>query len=266
MSESVEMYLVMTVMLRTQGNPVPLSVLAEHLSVSSASANEMCRKLEDRGLVSYQPYKGVTLTPDGEAIAQRVISRRRLWMAFLVQSLEIAPDEADDLACRLEHVTSEHLVEALAAFLSRSAPTCPPVPPALIEVDREASGARSTPCPLTLLPVGAHGQIVTMTTNPGLQDLLIAQGLQPGVLVEVLTIGAHGALIVQVGEQQLTLARSLAAQIEVEVAAFTNGSPLLRCAEEMCRGFQACLNGHSRHSLPPTCPRLSFDGPEPAGL
>lgn len=250
MSESVEMYLVMTAMLRTEGNPVPLSALADNLSISSASANEMCRKLEERGLVAYQPYKGVTLTAEGEAIAQRVLSRRRLWMAFLVESLGLDPDEADAIACRLEHVTSEKLVEALAAFLSRSTLACPPRMNAAREGQLVWPAQRS----LAGLPPGTRGQISAISADPGLQDLLRMQGLHPGATVELLAVGAHGSLIIQVGEQHLSLARALAAQIEV--ATLADQPPLLRCAQDMCRGFLTCLQGTGEPAEERRCPRL----------
>jgi predicted membrane GTPase involved in stress response len=58
MSESVEMYLLRIALLQDEDRPVPISALAEELAVSPVSANQMCRKLEERGMVHYEPYKG----------------------------------------------------------------------------------------------------------------------------------------------------------------------------------------------------------------
>ncbi|MCK4314914.1 MAG: hypothetical protein KAX24_04005, partial [Anaerolineae bacterium] len=58
LSESVQMYLVTIARLRVNGQPVPLSQLAQALSISPVSVNEMCRKLQDQELVVYRPYKG----------------------------------------------------------------------------------------------------------------------------------------------------------------------------------------------------------------
>jgi MarR-like DNA-binding transcriptional regulator SgrR of sgrS sRNA len=58
-SDSMQMYLVTIARLREHQDPVPLSKLAEALSVSPVSVNEMCRKLQEQGLLVYQPYKGV---------------------------------------------------------------------------------------------------------------------------------------------------------------------------------------------------------------
>ena len=85
LSESMEMYLVTIARLRVDSQPVPLSQLAEMLSISPVSVNEMCRKLQDQGFAVYQPYKGVSLTPEGEQRTFYILRRHRLWEVFLVQ-------------------------------------------------------------------------------------------------------------------------------------------------------------------------------------
>ena len=67
------MYLITVARLRQADQPVPLALLAQELGISPVSANEMCRRLAERALVTYQPYKGVTLTAQGEAMARRVL-------------------------------------------------------------------------------------------------------------------------------------------------------------------------------------------------
>jgi DtxR family transcriptional regulator, Mn-dependent transcriptional regulator len=133
-SESAEMYLLMTAEL-AEASPdavVPVPALAEQLGISPVSTNQMCRKLQDQGLLRYRPYRGVTLTEAGQAVADRVIRRRRLWEVFLVDRLDLSLPAAREAACRLEHVTSPRLSERLADFLQQPA-VCPhgkPIPPA----------------------------------------------------------------------------------------------------------------------------------------
>ena len=72
MSESLKMYSSTIMRLRqSRVEPVPLSSLADALSIASVSANEMFRKLQEQGLVVYRPYKGVTLTESGERQGRR---------------------------------------------------------------------------------------------------------------------------------------------------------------------------------------------------
>jgi DtxR family Mn-dependent transcriptional regulator len=211
MSESTDMYLVTTALLRKGNEPVPLSLLANHLAISPVSTNEMCRKLEERGLIEYQPYKGVTLTEDGEAVARRVLGRRRLWEVFLAERLDIEREEATAIACQLEHISSDRLVEALAAFLNQPAtvPEMDQVPP---------------PRPLSSCTAGQRGRVEAITANDVTVRFLHAQGVEPGAVVEVLAEGGDGALFLAVStpphpRPPLSLARTVANGITVALLA-----------------------------------------------
>lgn len=251
MSEHVEMYLVMIALLReTASTPVPLSLLAQKLAISPVSTNEMCRKLDEQGLVHYQPYKGVTLTETGETEAQIILSRRRLWVVFLVEELGIEPDEADAIACQLEHITSERLVSALKAYLER-------VPAAPV---RQRPSAPSTTRPLDTCAAGQQIAIATLTTEQTTTDFLRAQGLTAGTLVTLLAVSDDGTRLLAMDTRRLALAAPLAAQIMVAPPA---AAPLQPCTWEKCRAFWS----HPVHGETP-CARLtetSGDG-RPCGL
>jgi DtxR family Mn-dependent transcriptional regulator len=93
LSESMEMYLVTIARLRTDGEPVPLSLLADTLCISPVSVNEMCRKLQNQGLVLYRPYKGVSLTDEGEQRACYILRCHRLWEVFLAEAVQVTGDD-----------------------------------------------------------------------------------------------------------------------------------------------------------------------------
>ncbi|NJN66132.1 MAG: metal-dependent transcriptional regulator [Chloroflexaceae bacterium] len=188
MSESTDMYLVTTALLRKGNEPVPLSLLANHLSISPVSTNEMCRKLEERGLIEYQPYKGVTLTDEGETLARRVLGRRRLWEVFLVERLEIEVEEATAIACQLEHISSDRLVEALATFLKQPSAQPPE--------------KRSPFRLLSSFTAGQRGRVEAVKTSEVTASFLHAQGVEPGTVVEVLAVGGDGALFLAVEDHR----------------------------------------------------------------
>ena len=127
------MYLITLAVAEEEGRtaPLPLADLAQRLDISPVSANQMVRRLEERGLVDYHPYHGAALTPEGRVAARRVLRGRRLWATFLAEHLAFTPQEADSLACSLEHVTPPEAADRLARFLGNPAvgPLGRPIPP-----------------------------------------------------------------------------------------------------------------------------------------
>lgn len=234
MSESVEMYLVMTALLRrAPDQPVAVSLLAGKLGVTQVSANEMCHRLSERGLLAYQPYKGVTLTAAGETMAQEILSRRRLWVIFLVENLGIDPEEADDLACELEHITSERLVTALKAFLERA--------PAALGPSVAPARAETPGLPLSSCAAATRGVVAVLDLEPAVAAFLQAQGFAPGVEVEVLAAAADGAALIDVGGRQLSLAPALAARITLAPTPADHN--VRHEAWARCSHFWTCLRG-----------------------
>ena len=77
----------------------------------------MLKRLDELGLVRYEPYHGVTLTAAGERVALEVIRHHRLIEAFLAEALEMPWDRVHDEAEVLEHYISEELEGRIAEKL-----------------------------------------------------------------------------------------------------------------------------------------------------
>ena len=222
MSESVEMYLLRIALLQDEDKPVPISVLAEELSVSPVSANQMCRKLEERGMIHYEPYRGVTLTLQGEAAAMRVLRKRRLWEVFLAEKLGVEPQQAEEIACRFEHVTPDGLAERLAGFLGNPtlSPQQQPIPPSI------GAALRRPRFPLSGLGVGLKAQVVHIDGDVTVHDFVCDQGLVPGAIVKVLAAAGSGSMLIEVGSVQLALSAELARLIDVAPPRLSGGSSM----------------------------------------
>lgn len=211
-SESMQMYLVTIARLRADGRPVPLSQLAESLSVSPVSVNEMCRKLQDHDLVIYRPYKGASLTPEGERQAYYTLRRHRLWEVFLVEKLGFDYDQAHEAACQLEHATPNLLADRLDVFLERPTvnPLGQPIPRA--EGDLSARPSRL----LAALSAGRRGHVVRCDADEAARVFLDEQGVRPGASLTVAATAEDG-LLVKVGETHVSLERTLAEAVYVEM-------------------------------------------------
>jgi DtxR family Mn-dependent transcriptional regulator len=207
------MYLVTIARLRVDGRPVPLSQLAEALSISPVSVNEMCRKLQEQELVVYRPYKGASLTPEGERRAYHVLRRHRLWEVFLVDKLGLKCTQAHDAACQLEHATPNLVADRLDVFLEH--PTVnslgQPIPRA--SGDLPARPSRS----LAALSAGQRGHVTGCDANGAARAFLDEHGIRPGASLAVVAT-AGDSLLVQVGEAHVSLARTLAEAVRVEMA------------------------------------------------
>ncbi len=193
-TESTEMYLLRIAQLQQVRSPVPIPLLAQELAVSPVSANEMCRKLTQRELITYEPYKGVTLTARGADLAQRVLHHRRLWEVFLVEKLGMSTADAEDLACRFEHITSTDLAARLANFL---------------HPHRSADDAT---VPLTTLHTGDSGIIAPTDPN---RHALTPLNVTAGSRVTVLAIAENGTRLLATEGGQVALAAPLAAKIHI---------------------------------------------------
>ncbi len=215
LSQSEEMYLVTIrhICEDCTDRPIPIPEIAEKLDVQPVSVNQMVKKLAEAGLVKYTPYKGVELTADGKDISSRILRHRRLWEVFLVKNLEMDLEEADELACQLEHITSGDLANRLSDFLDNPS-LCyhgRPIYPSEDQRDIQPS------ITLSELKVGQAFQTVRVDGDVNLNTFLTDQGLFPGNLGCVIAANSSGTILLQTApENQVTISKDIAERIFVE--------------------------------------------------
>lgn len=83
--------------------------LAEALGIAQPSVSNMMRRLDGKGLLHYEKYRGVTLTESGEKLAKR-ITRRHEMLAEFLDLMGIDGDTAyRDLEGMEHHISSQTL-------------------------------------------------------------------------------------------------------------------------------------------------------------
>ena len=102
--------------------PAATGELADRLGVSPASVNEMIGKLEERGLVTHEKYKGASVTDDGEALAREALQTYCILERFLANVLDVDDFRAE--ARQLEPVIDETVADRLDMIIDRE-PQCP---------------------------------------------------------------------------------------------------------------------------------------------
>ncbi len=96
--------------------------IARRLGVSHATAIKTIGRLKREGLATSLPYRGVFLTPQGEALAHKTRARHRLVVAVLT-TIGVPREAAEQDAEGIEHHISPATLKAFAAFLKARAPS-----------------------------------------------------------------------------------------------------------------------------------------------
>jgi DtxR family Mn-dependent transcriptional regulator len=217
------MYLLTIYRLHLDGEDAGCVRLAQRMGVSAGSCTEMVKKLIERGLVERTQGKEFQLTRAGLGMALRVIRKHRLVERLLTDHLKIPWDHAHEQACRLEHVLSDQVADALEEFLGFPE-TCPhgyPIP------DRQGRLAVRENRPLSECRPGERVEVDRVAEDSGeLLRYLEEMDLKPGREVFIEQVAPfEGPLLVQVGPRQFPLSRRIAAKIAVRPKVAARSSP-----------------------------------------
>ncbi len=102
-------------LLASQGEARPTDI-ARRLGVSHATTIKAIARLKRAGLATARPYRGVFLTENGRALADRVRTRHRI-VVDLLRALGVPSESAEADAEGIEHHVSETTLRAFAQFL-----------------------------------------------------------------------------------------------------------------------------------------------------
>jgi DtxR family Mn-dependent transcriptional regulator len=91
--------------------------ISRRMGVSGPSVTTALKSLSEKGLVNYAPYDLVTLTKQGERIAEDIERRQKILRTFLVKVLSIHPLLADENAKQMEHAMSPVVLGRLTKFI-----------------------------------------------------------------------------------------------------------------------------------------------------
>jgi DtxR family transcriptional regulator, Mn-dependent transcriptional regulator len=178
-----EDYLKATLKLGPEGQTVSTNALSAELKTTPASVTDMIKRLGEKGLVLYTPYRGVSLTDAGRRIALRIVRKHRLWEVFLVNKLNFSWDQVHETAEQLEHVRSAELIQKLDEFLGfpKFDPHGDPIPNDDGEIVNRPTHA------LSLVPAGQEVTLARVLLHtPEFLQYLDRLGLVIGTMLTVL--------------------------------------------------------------------------------
>lgn len=90
--------------------------IAERLRVKMPSVTNALQALANRGLIRYQSHAPVVLTAAGAETAAVIKHRHEALKNFFRQILKLDQEEANDAACKVEHVIDEKVISRIVAL------------------------------------------------------------------------------------------------------------------------------------------------------
>jgi len=213
-SEAEENYLKETYALQLDHDQVTTSMLAQRVGHSAPTVTGMLKRLSGRKWVTYEPYRGVTLTKTGKAAALDVIRRHRLLETLLTRVLGVPWDRVHEEAEKLEHALSGYLEGRIDEYLGHPErdPHGSPIP--------AADGSMEEPERVRLcdLPAGSSGLVVEVgDREPGMLARFDGMHLALGTEFRVLEVEPiDGLITIRVAGHRRVLGKSVASQIIVQ--------------------------------------------------
>ncbi len=188
---------------------VKTSMLADSMGVSAASTTEMIQRLASRDLVTYIPYKGSRLSPEGFARASQ-IKRRQLLLEMLLSDIIGYDGDVQAAACEMEHSIDSDLEAAIDRLLGYPERTHAGERVPL--VSRRVDPAVTAPLlPVANMPDGSSGRIEFIALDGQDARTLETQGLAVGAQLSL----SEGS--VKVDDSPISLSEALANHILVRL-------------------------------------------------
>lgn len=188
--------------------------LAQALGVSAASVTDMNTRLLDEQLIDYIPYQGVKLTELGGQIARKLIRKHRLWETFLCEKLHFDWADIHEEADKLEHVSSEELINKLDAFLDypQTDPHGAPIP------DQEGNITHKYNIPLAGAKSGEIFTIVEINDNKDILQYAFERHIIPGQRFKLVAVDElQGPLTLEnIDGDQISVSPLVASHIFIE--------------------------------------------------
>ena len=201
MSSSTEEYLEAIYNLTRNMEPATTSAISKRMNISPASVTQMCKKLADDGYINYSPYQGVTLTPEGLSLGEKMTRKHRLLERFLHDTLKIGNDKVHAEACAMEHTLSDEAERALCLALNYP-DKCPDdgklIPPCNLDFSsceeckawdksnfEELQKRKENVVALSTLKKNEEGAIAFIRGGQNILHRLCDMGLTPGTNISV---------------------------------------------------------------------------------
>ncbi len=116
-NESSEMYIETIYILEGIHGHAHVVDIAKRLGVKKPSVTKAMNQLKEQGLINQEAYGPIKLTERGKDLAGEIYKKHQLISRYLEKSLGLAPDEASENACKMEHIVTNAMLVAIKKYL-----------------------------------------------------------------------------------------------------------------------------------------------------
>ena len=116
--ESGEMYLETILILSRNGKKVRSIDISDYMNFSKPSVSRAIGILKNNEYINIDNDGYITLTDTGEALAESIYDRHTYITQMLI-SIGVSQKQAEQDACRIEHVISEETFDAIKKHMDR---------------------------------------------------------------------------------------------------------------------------------------------------
>ena len=191
------------------------NLLASKLEISNAAVTDMLRKLSRDGFVDYKKYKSIKLTNEGESYAKNMLRRHRIWEVFLNQTLGMSWDKVHDEAEKLEHSSSDKLINLLEEFLEY-----PEVDPHGYPIPDKKGKIKKNKAVVAVTELKENDSAKVIRVNDDVKNLLsyitkIGISLGKEILIKD-RLEYDGSVLIKIDNKEINISKKIASNIFVE--------------------------------------------------
>ena len=191
------------------------NLLAAKLEISNAAVTDMLRKLSRDGFVDYQKYKSIKLTNEGESYAKNMLRRHRIWEVFLHQTLGMTWDKVHEEAEKLEHSSSDELINLLDEFLEY-----PEVDPHGYPIPDKNGKIKKSKSVVAITELSENDSAKVVMVNDDVKNLLsyltkIGITLGKEIIIKD-RLEYDGSVLILINKKEVNLSSKIASNIFVE--------------------------------------------------
>lgn len=188
--------------------------LASRLGVTASTVSANLKKLARDGMIEYEAYGSISLTPSGRKIAVEVVRRHRIVETYLVECLGLTWDLVHDEADLLEHAVSELVLDQMDKALGypQRDPHGDPIP------DRDGRIVADTSVPLSSLEVGTRCRVARVSDrSPEILRFLHKHGVSIGLELRLESVQREVSVVqVLIGSDLVGLTGPAASAVRVD--------------------------------------------------